>query len=110
MHDRRGGGIQWPYSGNKLDDSASLAGSITTACSKQRTAARLLPTQWAPFPEQPNSEFPLILNTGRTVEHWHTRTKTGTISILQRMSPRAWLEMNPQGRRQLNLKPMIASK
>ena len=39
--------------------------------------ARLLPTQWAPFPEQPHPEFPLILNTGRTVEHWHTRTKTG---------------------------------
>jgi assimilatory nitrate reductase catalytic subunit len=56
-----------------------------------------------PFPEQPNPEFPLVLNTGRTVEHWHTRTKTGGISILQRMSPRAWLEMNPKDANRLNL-------
>ena len=25
-------------------------------------------------------EFPLLLNTGRTVEHWHTRTKTGRVA------------------------------
>jgi assimilatory nitrate reductase catalytic subunit len=65
----------------------------------------LLPTQWAPFPEQPNHDFPLVLNTGRTVEHWHTRTKTGGISILQQLSPRAWLEMNPKDASQLKLKP-----
>lgn len=63
-----------------------------------------MPTHWSPFPEQPNTEYPLILNTGRTVEHWHTRTKTGAISILQRMAPRAWLEMNPIDARKLNLK------
>ena len=39
--------------------------------------ARLIPTKWEPFPEPPTAEFPLVLNTGRTVEHWHTRTKTG---------------------------------
>lgn len=59
----------------------------------------------APFPEQPNAEFPFVLNTGRTVEHWHTRSKTGAISILQEMSPRAWLEMNPADAHRLNLKP-----
>ena len=57
------------------------------------------------LPEQPNAEFPFVLNTGRTVEHWHTRTKTGAISILQEMSPRAWLEMNPADAHRLNLKP-----
>jgi assimilatory nitrate reductase catalytic subunit len=46
-----------------------------------------------------------VLNTGRTVEHWHTRTKTGGISILQRMSPRAWLEMNPIDAENLKLRP-----
>jgi len=39
------------------------------------------------------------------VEHWHTRTKTGGISILQRMSPRAWLEMNPVDAKHLAMKP-----
>jgi len=57
------------------------------------------------FPEQPNAEFPLVLNTGRTVEHWHTRTKTGKVPILERLSPNAWVEMNPRDARQLRLKP-----
>ena len=39
------------------------------------------------------------------MEHWHTRTKTGGISILQRMSPRAWLEMNPIDAENLKLRP-----
>ena len=46
-----------------------------------------------------------MLNTGRTVEHWHTRTKTGKVPILERLSPNAWLEMNPRDARGLRLKP-----
>ncbi|MGA9671469.1 MAG: molybdopterin-dependent oxidoreductase, partial [Terracidiphilus sp.] len=38
--------------------------------------ARLHCVPCEPFTEQPDHEFPIILNTGRTVEHWHTRTKT----------------------------------
>ena len=67
--------------------------------------ARLIPTEWEPFPEQPNPEFPFVLNTGRTVEHWHTRTKTGKVPILERMSPQAWLEMNPRDAAHAALKP-----
>ena len=66
--------------------------------------ARLVAAHWAPFPEQPARDFPLILNTGRTVEHWHTRTKTREVPILERLSPRAWLEMNPRDARQLGLR------
>jgi anaerobic selenocysteine-containing dehydrogenase len=67
--------------------------------------ARLYPVEWRPFPEQPNAEYPFVLNTGRTVEHWHTRTKTGVVPILDGMSPRAWLEMNPRDARRLGLRP-----
>jgi anaerobic selenocysteine-containing dehydrogenase len=97
-------GLQWPYpqgSGARATAPSRLYGDGRFETEDGR--ARLLPTRWEPFPEQPSTEFPLILNTGRTVEHWHTRTKTGAISILQRMSPRAWLEMNPKDAQQLNL-------
>jgi assimilatory nitrate reductase catalytic subunit len=67
--------------------------------------ARLYCVECEPFPEQPNVEYPFVLNTGRTVEHWHTRTKTGRVPILEAMSPRAWLEMNPRDARHLQLKP-----
>lgn len=57
-----------------------------------------------PFVEQPNEEFDLIFNTGRTVEHWHTRTKTGTVAMLDGMVPNAWLEMNPVDAERLSLR------
>ena len=58
-----------------------------------------------PFIEQPNEEYNLILNTGRTVEHWHTRTKTAQVDMLDHMVPNAWLEMNPVDATRLKLKP-----
>ena len=99
------GGIQWPFPQGCGDNpSASRRlysdGRFQTSDGK----ARLIPTEWAPFPEQPSRDFPFILNTGRTVEHWHTRTKTGGIPILQRLSPRAWLEMNPDDAEKLGLR------
>jgi anaerobic selenocysteine-containing dehydrogenase len=100
------GGIQWPLAeGTSTNPSAARRLYCDGKFQTDDGRARLLPTQWAPFPEQPHSEFPLILNTGRTVEHWHTRTKTGGIAILQRMSPRAWLEMNPMDAGKLGLRP-----
>jgi assimilatory nitrate reductase catalytic subunit len=67
--------------------------------------AKLFAIEWQPFPDQPGREYPFILNTGRTVEHWHTGTKTRAVAILAGMSPRAWLEMNPRDAQRLNLKP-----
>jgi len=58
-----------------------------------------------PFVEQPNAEYDFILNTGRTVEHWHTRTKTAAVDLLNNMVPNAWLEMNPADATRLCLKP-----
>jgi assimilatory nitrate reductase catalytic subunit len=67
--------------------------------------AQLFAIHWEPFPDQPGSHYPFILNTGRTVEHWHTGTKTRAVPILAGMSPRAWLEMNPRDAQRLHLKP-----
>ncbi len=66
--------------------------------------AKLVCEEWKPFPERPNENYPLILNTGRTVEHWHTRTKTKEVPILERLSPVAWLEMNPRDAKQMGLR------
>ncbi len=56
-----------------------------------------------PFAEQPDAQYSFILNTGRTVEHWHTRTKTGAVPMLNGMVPNAWLEMNPVDAERLQL-------
>lgn len=97
-------GIQWPFP----QGSSEVRTTRLYHDSKFPTEdgkARLLCIEWTPFPEQPNAQFPFVLNTGRTVEHWHTRTKTGQVPILERMSPSAWLEMNTRDAHALRLKP-----
>ena len=98
------GGIQWPFPAGATDPEAARRlycdGVFQTADGK----ARLLPVEWEPFPEQPTAAYPFVLNTGRTVEHWHTRTKTANVPILERLSPHAWVEMNPRDARVLRLK------
>jgi assimilatory nitrate reductase catalytic subunit len=98
----RHGGLQWPF------PEGSAAGAPSRLYTDGRFEhedgrARLRAVEWAPFPEQPSERFPFVLNTGRTVEHWHTRTKTGQVPLLERMSPNAWLEMNPVDARELRL-------
>ena len=80
-----------------------MRAEILTAAVRRRQVSRpptAAPSSSAPigqpFPEQPDGDYPFVLNTGRTVEHWHTRTKTREVPILERLSPRAWLEMNPR--------------
>jgi assimilatory nitrate reductase catalytic subunit len=98
------GGIQWPYpAGAKIPETSRLYGDGHFHTADGR--ARLHCVECEPFPEQPNADYPFVLNTGRTVEHWHTRTKTGRTPILVAMAPRAWLEMNPRDARQLRLAP-----
>ena len=98
------GGVQWPLPAGSSEIATTRLytdGQFQTEDGK----ARLFCIEWKPFPEQPNREFPFVLNTGRTVEHWHTRTKTGQVPILERMSPNAWLEMNTRDAQALKLKP-----
>jgi assimilatory nitrate reductase catalytic subunit len=98
------GGIQWPFPHGTQEVATSRLysdGRFQTEDGR----AKLFCVEWEPFPEQPNREFPLTLNTGRTVEHWHTRTKTGQVPILERMAPNAWLEMNPKDAQKLTLRP-----
>jgi assimilatory nitrate reductase catalytic subunit len=99
----RGGGIQWPFpeGATRAAETSRLYtdGTFQTDDGK----ARLIVTDWEPFPEQPRPQYPFILNTGRTVEHWHTRTKTGRVPILHWLSPAAWVEINPRDAQRLRV-------
>jgi len=97
------GTIQWPCpEGAAPNSSARLYtdGHFPTPDGR----ARLVCSHWEPFPEQPHPDFPFVLNTGRTVEHWHTGTKTRGVPILEKLSPNAWLEMNPRDAKRLGLR------
>ncbi|MDK3257654.1 molybdopterin oxidoreductase family protein [Blastococcus capsensis] len=44
--------------------------------------------------EMPSQEFPFQLITGRTLYHFHTRTKTGRAPQLDAAAPEVWVEMS----------------
>lgn len=45
--------------------------------------------------EEVSKDFPLILTTGRIRDQWHTMTKTGKVSKLNKHSPKPFLEIHP---------------
>ena len=49
---------------------------------------------WLPPHEVPSGDFPFWLITGRTLYHFHTRTKTGRAPQLQAAAPDVWVEMS----------------
>ncbi|MEV4642668.1 nitrate reductase [Actinoplanes sp. NPDC049548] len=53
-------------------------------------------TDYQPSPEVPDDEYPLLLTTGRTVYHFHTRTKTARAPQLDAAAPDVWVELHPE--------------
>ncbi|MGY1743713.1 MULTISPECIES: molybdopterin oxidoreductase family protein [unclassified Blastococcus] len=49
---------------------------------------------YLPPHELPDEDFPFQLITGRTLYHFHTRTKTGRAPQLQAAAPEVWVEMS----------------
>jgi formate dehydrogenase major subunit len=58
--------------------------------------AHLVPAEWLPAKELPDAEYPLVLNTGRLLEHWHTGSMTRRSFALDTISPVAEVYMHPK--------------
>jgi anaerobic selenocysteine-containing dehydrogenase len=58
---------------------------------------------YTPPAEAPGVEYPLRLATGRTVYHWHTRTKTGRAPELQSAAPDVWIELHADDAAELGI-------
>jgi assimilatory nitrate reductase catalytic subunit len=101
------GGIQWPFVDKKGGLSRNPGESIRLysdgSFQTETGRAKLWAIENNAPPESPDQDYPFLLNTGRTVEHWHTRTKTGEIPLLNRLSPEAWVEMNARDAKRLKL-------
>jgi formate dehydrogenase major subunit len=57
--------------------------------------ARFVPAEWTAAPELPDDEFPLVLNTGRLLEHWHTGSMTRRSKALDAIEPEAFVCIHP---------------
>ncbi|MFI7617547.1 formate dehydrogenase subunit alpha [Nonomuraea terrae] len=58
--------------------------------------AHLVPAEWLPAKELPDGEYPLVLNTGRLLEHWHTGSMTRRSFALDTIAPIAEVYMHPK--------------
>ena len=97
------GGIQWPCN-DKAPKGTKRLYSEDMPCSTPDGRANLLPVDWIPLSEMACEGLPLVLNTGRTVEQFHTRTKTGSIGILDNLAPEAWVDLNTADAEKLKVK------
>ena len=68
-----------------------------------RGKGKFEPAEFAPARELPNSDYPLVLNTGRVLQHWHTGTMTRRAKALDAMVPEALLEMTTEDMASLNV-------
>jgi predicted molibdopterin-dependent oxidoreductase YjgC len=95
-------GIQWPYTEamagankepeqDKGEQRLYTDGTFSYADGK----AKLITLPFIDNNEKPENDYPFWLNTGRVVEHFHSRTKTGKIGNNNKYSPMPYMEMNP---------------
>ena len=50
-----------------------------------------------------NSDFPLLLNTGRLRDQWHTMSRTGLAAVLNQHAPEPRLDIHPVDAERLNI-------
>ncbi len=57
--------------------------------------ARFVPADIIPAAERPDAEYPMVLITGRQLEHWHTGSMTRRASVLDAIEPDPTALMHP---------------
>jgi len=94
-------GIQWPCPEGHETGSPRLYtdGVFQHADGK----AKLIPLPFVDNNERPDEEYAFWLNSGRVVEHFHTRTRTGKIGNVNKFSPTPYMEMNPDAAAELGI-------
>ncbi len=92
------GGLQWP-----CPDLTHPGTPILHSDAFTRGRGRFVPVDWRPPPEQPDTEYPFLLSTGRVLYHWHGGTLSRRSPGLDALAPEAEVEIHPQDARQLSV-------
>jgi formate dehydrogenase major subunit len=66
---------------------------------------KFVPCAIVPPDEQPDDNFPMILTTGRLLEHWHTGAMTRRASVLDAIEPEAVAHLSPGDLERLDVAP-----
>jgi formate dehydrogenase major subunit len=78
-----------------------FANSFPTASGR----AKIVPADLLPPDELPDETYPLVLTTGRLLEHWHTGAMTRRSATLDLLEPEAIAALNPRELGRLGIAP-----
>jgi predicted molibdopterin-dependent oxidoreductase YjgC len=99
-HERLDAGerLQWPVKG--LDHAGT---PILHIGAFTRGKGKFMPIDHVPPAELPDDDYPMILNTGRVLYHWHGGEMTRRSSGLLEVYSQALVEVNPEDALRLGL-------
>ena len=60
---------------------------FTESFPRENGKGRFVPADIIPADERPDTEFPMVLITGRQLEHWHTGSMTRRTTVLDALEP-----------------------
>ena len=93
-------GLQWPCISDKHPGTQFLhAEKFATKSGK----GKFLPLKYKPSDELPDSKYPLVFTTDRSLFHFHTGTMTRRVDGLNVLNPEELLKINPEDALSLNI-------
>lgn len=78
---------------------------FTEAFPRDGGKALLVPAEFSNADELPDATFPLVLITGRQLEHWHTGAMTRRASVLDAIEPEPVVTLHEEQLRAIGLQP-----
>ncbi|MEC5406259.1 formate dehydrogenase subunit alpha [Paraburkholderia sp. MPAMCS5] len=98
----REGAVTYPVDGPDIPGNDIIfAENFPTASGK----GRIVPAHVLPPDEVPDADYPMVLSTGRVLEHWHTGSMTRRSNVLDAVEPEAVALMSPRDMRRMDLHP-----
>ena len=72
---------------------------------RENGRAKFTPASVIAPDEAPDAEYPMIMTTGRQLEHWHTGSMTRRSKVLDAVEPEANCSLHPSTLRKLGVEP-----
>jgi formate dehydrogenase major subunit len=66
---------------------------------------KFVPADLIPAAERPDGDYPMVLITGRQLEHWHTGAMTRRSGVLDAIEPEPTVSMHPLDLREMGVRP-----